>query len=100
VVENAHNDAETTLAEFLDHFVTVGDVVVIPNIVLLLVSVKAVICCFIYFSPVGAAWLLGLLPFYFLSLGLVKEVYYGVLEHLSLLIFIHQVAEFIDGFLA
>ena len=100
MVENAHHDTETTLAEFLNHFIAVSDVVVISDIVLLLVSVEAVICCFIHFTPVRAAWLLGFLSFYFLSLRLVEKVYYGVLEHLSLLIFIHVVTKYLNGFLA
>lgn len=100
MVEDTHYDTEAALAELFDNFVAVRDVVVVTEVVLLLISVKAVVRCFVHFAPLGTAWLLGFLPFDFLSLGLVEEVYYGVLEHLALLVFIHVVTEYLNGFLA
>jgi len=100
VVKNAHNDSETTLTKFLYDFVTVTDMVIIPYLILLLVIIETVVCCFVYFPPLNAAWLLGLLALYFLSFSMAEEIYNRVLKHFSLLIIIHQVAEFIYRFLA
>jgi len=47
VIERPDNYSKRALAEFLNNFVTVVDVVVIADVILLLVSVKAVVRCFV-----------------------------------------------------
>jgi hypothetical protein len=54
VVEDPEHDAERTLAEFLDHFVPVAQVLVVPMNVFLLVTIEPMVCGLIDL-PVGCS---------------------------------------------
>lgn len=87
VVKSAHHNSEGTLADFFNNFVTVVDVIVIPNVVLLLVCVVAVVGCFVYLPPVSATCESGLFALPLLSFGLVEVVDGLKVKNFSSLVF-------------
>jgi hypothetical protein len=56
-------------------------------VVLLLVSVEAVISCFVYFAPIRSTSQSGLFSFPLLAFGLVEVVDGLVIENFSLFVF-------------
>lgn len=54
MIENSDDDTEGTFAEFLNYFVSVVNVVVVANVVLLLVRVKAIVSCIVHTAPFNA----------------------------------------------
>ena len=74
MVEHPDHDSKGALAQFLNYFVTVIDVVVIAQCVLLLVRIEAVVSCLVYAAPLRTSHLLRLFSLPSLSLLNIKVV--------------------------
>ena len=58
VIEGSNDDAETALTQLFDDFVPVCNMIVIADKVLLLLSVKPMVCFLVEAAPSCTAWLL------------------------------------------
>ena len=88
MIEAANDNSETALAEFLNNFITVRDVVVITHVVLLLVSIEAVIRALIDSAPFNATRLLRILAPILVPFIRVKVVNCRVIVNFTLFILI------------
>lgn len=68
VIENPDHYSEGAFTQFLNHFVTVVDMIVIAHCILLLIRVEAIVGCLVYAAPFHTSNLLGFLTFPSLSL--------------------------------
>jgi len=74
MVKSTHNNAERAFANLFDNFVSVVNMVVVPNLKLLLISVKPIVSGLIDpspFSPSREGWLLPLPLLAFLNIKVV-----------------------------
>jgi hypothetical protein len=90
VVEAPDHNSETALAQFLNHFVTVTDVIVITHVVFLLISIKAVVRALVQPAPLQTARQLRLLAPILVPLVGVKVVNCRVIVNLTLFILVQN----------
>jgi hypothetical protein len=68
MIKGSHDNAKRSFTDFLRNFITIVNVIIVTDMVLVLVGVKAVVCCFINAAPLNAASKARLLAFLLLPL--------------------------------
>lgn len=93
MIEASEYNAERTLAKLFNNFVSITNMIIVPDVILLLIGIKPVVGRLMEFAEISATRLLSFITSDFLAFSLIKVIYLWVVKDLSLLKFVKFIME-------
>lgn len=75
MVKRSNNDSKGSLANLFSNFIAIINVIIVTDMILVLICVKAIVCCFVDSAPLNTSGKVSLLALLFLSLLYIEVIY-------------------------
>lgn len=75
MVKRSNNDSKGSLANLFSNFIAIINVIIVTDMILVLICVKAIVSCFVDSAPLNTTGKVSLLALLFLSLLYIEVIY-------------------------